>query len=316
MRAPGLFAALLLALVACRAAPIEPQGQESGRAAKPTPLAAGEHATLAFAPPPNRLLVEQSRVTRAEAPVDGAAGTRHEETITASLECSFEVADGGFTVLQRVSTLTVSRDGKTWEDPLVSLVTRFPMKLALSSAGEFRSLLNPEDAREAVKKTFLNPIERDTLLRYFTPEALETQARNEWNAKYLGTLGTELHQGSALYTAETIGMTTGQEVHYVMERRLVGTAPSPWGEALVFSVRCLAKKEEAQDQPALAKLLQDQPSLTPETTSRCEGQQIIAHAPFVPGRSWLSFRAIPEPKPDTPKLQVSLERDQNLITNP
>jgi hypothetical protein len=308
----ALFPVLMVLLASCRTARTPPASAVTPRAVTATPLPPGKTLRFEFAPAAGKTFVEESRVSRREAPL-GGNGPGHGETVSASLSSRLDAAADGWSVLQRVSAVSITRDGKLWEDPLVRLVTQFPIKISVTAAGDFHALLNPADAAEAVRKTFSNPIERDTLLRYFTPEALESQARREWDQKYAGILGKDLGQGTALYSVETLGMTTGSEVRYVMERTLAGTATSPWGEAVVLSVHCIAKPEEARD-PAAVRMLLDRDDVSLEPSSRCEGQQVIARSPFVPVRSWLSFHATPEPKGDAPKVEVSLDRDQAVHT--
>ena len=279
---------------------------------KATPLPPGKTLRFDFAPAAGKTFVEESRVSRTEAPLAGG-GSAHAETVTASLSSRVEPTAEGWNILQKVSAVSITRDGTVWEDPLVHLVTQFPLRISVTAAGDFHALLNPADAAEAVKKTFSNPIERDTLLRYFTPEALESQARREWEQKYAGILGKELGQGTALYSVETLGTAAGGELRYVMERTVAGTAASPWGEAVVLSVRCIAKPEDAKDAAAVRALL-DRADASPEPSTRCEGQQVIARSPFVPVRSWLSFHATPEPKGDAPKIEVTMDREQGVHT--
>jgi hypothetical protein len=270
-------------------------------------LAPGATVQIDFAPPEAKTLTELWRVSRSEGPVGGA--TTHAETVSSTLEMRYERSGDGWTLMQRIPAVTISRDGKVWDDPLLQFATKFSVKSKMSAGGEFSALLNPDDARQAVRATFHKEVEQETLLQMFTDDAQEGNARRQWNSRFAGLFGRPLKAGTALYTVDAVGLTTGQVVQYVMERTVEGTTSTDYGEALVLAVKCLSKAEEAAERSELERVLKEAGDVTLEPSARCDGQQIFARAPFVPVRSWLKVHAVPEQKAGSPKLEVAQVQD-------
>jgi hypothetical protein len=299
------FLALLGATTGCKTA--GSTAPEPPRKVAAAALPPGVTVQIDFAPPEGKTLAEQWRVARSEGPVGEA--TTHSETSNSTLEMRYEHVGDGWTLVQRISSVTISRDGKVWDDPLVQFATKFSVKSKMSAGGEFSALLNPDDARQAVRATFHKEVEQETLLQMFTDEAQESNARRQWKSRFAGLFGRPLKAGTALYTVDAVGLTTGQVVQYVMERTVEGTSPTDYGEALVLAVKCLSKPEDAAERGELERVLKEAGDVNPEPSARCEGQQIFARSPFIPVKSWLKIRAVPEQKPGSPKLEVAQVQD-------
>jgi hypothetical protein len=297
--------ALLLASTGCKTA--GSTASEAPKKVAAAALAPGATVRIDFAPPQGKTLTEMWRFSRSEGPVGQA--TTHSETVHSTLEMRFDRAGDDWTLVQRIPSVVISRDGKVWDDPLVQFATTFSVKVKVSPAGEFTALLNPDDARQAVQATFHKEVEQQLMLQMFSDEAQESNARRQWNSRFAGLFGRTLKAGSALYTVDAVGLTTGQVVQYVMERRVEGTTPTDYGEAVVLSVKCLSKPEEAAERAELERVLKDAGDVNPEPSAHCEGQQIFARAPFAPVKSWLEVRAAPEQKAGSPKLEVAQVQD-------
>ena len=119
--------------------------------------------------------------------------------------------------------------------------------------------------------------------------------RREWTAKYGGLFGRNLPLGQKLYALDAVsfapeGPGAGRPLAYVLERTLSGTLLTDYGEALVFTLRCLG--QVSPDAPPELRALvagPDAPALEPSVT--CEGEQVLTRGTFVPVRSHLHLRA-------------------------
>jgi hypothetical protein len=247
MRAFGIATGASIALVvACKAAPRPFPDAESAPAA----------IRVAFLPPDRTPIVERLSTTR----VEGPDGGREVETVHATLTSTFERAGEGWLLTQRLSDVRAERGGSEVESPLLTLMTRFPIKLRLAKDGAFVRLANPEDAEAAIRATLPDPEQATVVLGYLTPEAIEREAKLEWNGKYGDLLGRDVVPGHAWYAWEVVPLAGGAKLGYVLERKLL----------------------QARDDPAL------------EPTVACNGEQVIGLEPFVPRSIRLELNAAPK----------------------
>jgi hypothetical protein len=169
------------------------------------------------------------------------------------------------------------------------VLERFTLQVRLAADGTFVELVDAEAAQRAVREVVPAGPEAEALERFFAPEALEARTRQEWERKYGGLFQRNLLEGQRTWTVER--MPAGEdEVVYVLERMVLGTEPTDYGDALTLTLRCLdtvppgAPKELREAYAAAGS-----PALTPGVT--CEGEQVVARARFVPVRGSLTVRA-------------------------
>lgn len=202
-------------------------------------------------------------------------------TVELATDSSWSKDGENFVLSQRVASVTAVQDGKTVEDPLAQLITKFPTKFAIAKDGTFVRFLNPDDARKAVLEAFADPEQAAEVLSFFTPEAIEDQARIEWEQKFGGLFGRAIETEKPAYTVD--GTALGQvPVLYVVERTFTGMAKTPYGEAAVFALKCVQKPEDAKDRAAYEKLMTERGNPALEPTASCEGRQVVAREQFVP----------------------------------
>ncbi|MFL5320868.1 MAG: hypothetical protein ACJ790_14495 [Myxococcaceae bacterium] len=257
------------------------------------PAAPGERVQLGFSPPIGKTLTEHSVTDRRDTPyVNGKAGSEVAATVELTLASSWTADGSSFALSQTVKSLKATQGGKAVDDPLAQLITHFPVKVGIASDGTFLKLLNPDDARKAVSESFTNPDEAAEVMTFFTPDAIEDQARIEWEQKYGDLFGKPLDPAKPSYTVD--GTAIGETpVLYVIERSYVGTAKTPYGEAVVLDLKCVQKPEEAKDRAAYEELIAARGKPALEPTASCEGRQVIARSPFVP----VSLRLVVKSKP-------------------
>lgn len=292
------IASLALVVAACKSAP-QPFPEPTQVQTPPS--------RIVFQPPLQKEVVERSTTTRAE---QGQAGMV-EESVTATMNSRFDAEGQGFKLTQAISSVEVTRNGERIDNPLVSLVTRFEVIVKLAEDGSFVELLNPEAAEKAVRETFPDARQAEEILKYFTADALEAQAREEWRNKYGEFLGRDVYQGMAWYGLEGISTSAGEEISYVLQRKVVGVRQGDFGRELVIEYSCPLKSELAQNADAMQRLLEEKgaPALDPTVT--CSGEQRVALEPFMPLTNTLEVTASPTLKNGQ---KVSLILKKNVRT--
>ena len=300
------LAPLVLLAAACRG-PVQ-----AGPSFTTLPASPGERPQLAFRPPEGVELVEETITERTEAAWEGRTRTAPRssrvELVTAS---SWKGGEGGWVLHQRVRSVKAAVDGKAVEDPLLVLTTSFPVALRFAPDGAFVELLNREAVSQAVEAAFPDAARRQAVLEFFTPEAVEEQARLEWDTRHGGLFGRPLEGAHPLYSVESTAV--GQlPLAYVLERRLKGMAETPWGRALVLEQSCVQEAAKAVDAAGwtAAWEARGRPALDPSL--RCEGEQVVALEPFVPLRSRLMLQARPADAEGRVAGELSWERRQAL----
>jgi hypothetical protein len=301
------LASLALLATACRG-PVQ-----AGPSFTTLPLAPGERPQVVFLPPLGVPLVEETTTVRTEAAWEGgnlaAPRTSRVELETAS---TWRRGEEAWVVDQRVRSVKATVDGKPVEDPLLVLTTAFPVELRFASDGAFVELLNREAVGQAVEAAFPDAARRQAVLEFFTPEAVEEQARLDWDARHGGLFGRPLEVDHPLYAVEATAV--GQlPLAYVLERRLRGTAETSWGKALVLEQRCVQEAAKAVD-PAgwtAAWEARGKPALDPSLG--CEGEQLFSIEPFVPLRSRLRLHARPAGGEGRVAGELTWERTQALV---
>jgi hypothetical protein len=285
--------ALLATSVGCKAAP----QIAADRPLQSPPVRVG------FAPAPKEELRERSITTRTE----GEGGAQRAEAVTAELTSRFDPEGDGWVLTQQVTQVAVRSGGVEVQSPLAELVTRFPLKLRLAKDGDFIRLLNPQDARRAVEETFSDPQQAEAVLAYFTPEALEAQARREWTARYGALFERNLEVGTALYAVESFVTSFGKEVSYLVER-LVIEAPSDGGARRVrLALSCPVDPAQAKSQPQAEAALEASGRPALEPTVRCVGEQQLELAPFSPSLTTFELTAAPQDEQGS-QVPITLSR--------
>jgi hypothetical protein len=229
--------------------------------------------------------------------------------LTASRWSSAE--EGGYRVRQAVREVKAQVDGKQVEDPLLVLTTRFPVELRVAGDGAFVELINREAVRGAVEAAFPDEAQRREVLEFFTPEAVEEQARVEWEQRYGGLFGRPLESAHPLYTVEATAVGP-LPLAYVVERRLKGTAKTDLGEAVVLEQSCVQEAGKAVDGAAwtAAWEARGKPALDPSL--QCDGELVWAISPFVPLSSRLTLRARPADASGRVAGELEFERTTTL----
>ena len=295
MRAFGVATAAAFALVvACKAGP-RPFPDADAPAASPV--------RVAFVPPERTPIVERLSTTR----VEGGDGGTETQTVHATLTSTFERSDDGWILTQRLSDVRAERRGAEVDSPFLALMTRFPIKLRLATDGAFVRLANPEDAEAAILATFPDPQQAAVVLRYLTPDAIEKQAKLEWNGKYGDLLGRDVLPGHAWYAWEVVPLADGAELGYVLERKVTETRASDAGRELVIALGCPTTPEAAANSMAMRTLLESRDEPTLEKTLVCAGEQVIGLDPFVPRSMRLELTAAPK-DPSGAERRLALTR--------
>jgi hypothetical protein len=175
------------------------------------------------------------------------------------------------------------------ESPLLQLVTGFPLRIQLAKDGAFVRLLNPEDAEAAVRRTFTRPEEAEAILRFFTPAAVEAQARREWSSRYGDLFGRNLTTGSSWAAIDSVE-TEGGTATFLLERKMEGTRPTPEGRVLVLHLSCPASPDKAANPDSARKAMESE-GVEELSQIDCEGEQTVALDPFVPRSTVLELRS-------------------------
>jgi hypothetical protein len=186
----------------------------------------------------------------------------------------------------------VTQDGKPILDKLARTLTRLTLKIRLTSDGVFVKLLNPDDAREALRAQ-QTADEAEALSALLSPDAIEEQARKEWDSKYGGLFNRPLALGASSYSVQSVTLGGTRDVTYLLERTVKGTTQTEFGEALVLTLRCLGAADRATDPEAARLSLLESEGASLEPTVECTGEQVLARRPFLPVRSSLNLSAKP-----------------------
>lgn len=243
---------------------------------------------VAFKPPVGQKLEEKSYTER----TDKTQGVNQKSTVELVTESSWSKEEGAFILSQRVTRVSATQNGKKVDDPLTLLVTKFPTKFQLAADGSFVRFLNPQDARQAVIEAFPDEDQARQVLSFFTPQAIEDQARIEWEQKYGGLFGRAIEAEKPVYVVD--GTSVGDvPVLFVIERTLSGTAQTPYGEAAVFTLRCVQRAEDAKNRAGFETLMAERGNPSLESSVKCEGRQVIAREKFVPVAMELRLWAAP-----------------------
>jgi hypothetical protein len=261
-----------------------------------------------FQPALGKTLVERSLTVRTESFVTpDLKGTPWTESVEATVRSRFEAGERGtWRLTQEVSSVALKRNGEAVQNRLAELVTRFPLKLELAADGAFVRVLEPEAAEAAVRATF-GPEEAESLLPFFSAQALEQQAKREWEAKYGGLFGRDLAVGQTFYALEALGLTSGKQLEYAVERRVLGKVVTAYGEALVLELRCLGVLEGAA-KAEVRRLMTEQGVKALEPSVLCEGRQEVVGSPFVPVSTRMRLVAHPKALDGTSPVEIALER--------
>lgn len=182
-------------LCACKSGP-------SSRAGPGFEVFPAARTEVPFQPPVGQVLRERNVTER----VDTAGTVSSKATVELHTESSWTKEGDGFVLSQRVTLVNAVQDGQKVEDPLAQLVTKFPTKFAIANDGSFVRFVNPEDARKAVLDSFTDPQQAAHVLSFFTPEAIEDQARIEWEQKFGGLFGRAIEAEKPMYVVDGTGV--------------------------------------------------------------------------------------------------------------
>lgn len=242
---------------------------------------------LDFKPPVDRLLTESVRAIRA-LQREGQPEVRDEAAFTT--ETRFTPSDGGWRVAQAVRTPRQVHDGRDVSSLSGAVLERFTLRMQLAADGTFVKLVGPEAAQEALRQVAPEGTGVPEVERFFSPEALEGRTRREWEAKYAGLLQRNLVEGQRTWAVDSVNM-DGEERTYLLERTVLGTRPTMFGDAVVLSLQCLdalPPKASAELKAVWAEA--GSPELSKGVT--CEGEQVVATGRFIPVRRLLKVKAV------------------------
>jgi hypothetical protein len=246
-----------------------------------------------FEPPAGKLLTERAVTSVVETPPGADPSQSRRRSAEAVFTTRYEPADSRTWVLtQSVSETTATLNGKPYLDKLARAMARLTLRIRLTSDGVFVRLLNPNDAREALRAQE-TPEDAEALATLFGPDAIEEQARKEWDSKYFGLFNRTLNIGATFYSLQSFAVGRDREVTYLLERTVQGTTPSQFGEAVVLTLRCLGGADRATDPQAARLSVLESEQIRLEPTVECSGQQLLARRPFVPVKSWMKLSAQP-----------------------
>ena len=293
------------ALVACKSAPRPFSAPER---IPPSPV------RVAFRPPEGTPIVERLTTVRRE----GVEPENEAQAVTATLTSTFERAGDGWVLTQRLSDLRAERGGSVLQSPFLELMTRFPVRVRLANDGAFVQLANPEDVQAAIRATFPNPEDAAMVVRYFTPEAIERQARLEWDGKYGELLGRDVLPGHAWYEWDTVPLSSGTEFRYVLEHKVKEVRRGERGPELVLGLSCPASPEAAANSVAMRRLLDSRDSPGQEPTVTCSGEQVLGLDPFLPRSLQFELSASPKDAAGAPRklaITKSLRTEASTATS-
>jgi len=218
-----------------------------------------------------------------------------------------------------VSLLAIGQDARAADQPAFTgsgkscsditwqpdVLTRFPLRVRLAADGTYVQVVEPEAARAVLEEVAPAGLDVTPLVRFFAPEELDARTRDEWEVKYGGLYGRVLTPGQRSFVVGTVPL-GGHEVTYLLERTFTGTLLTEYGEALVFTLRCLDAPGAQSLQAARDTLhLAGDPELTPGV--QCEGEQLLGRGRFLPVRRGLTLRATLDGETWTWATQSALE---------
>nr|QKW93656.1 hypothetical protein [Vitiosangium cumulatum] len=257
---------------------------------------------LEFRPPEDAVLTETVKGSLRRS---GAPGTQEAQLTTVS---GFTREQGGWLLTQRVTGARYSRDGSPVETLVDDVLTRITLRVRLAADGTYVRVEDPGVALAALKQVAPAGQDVSPLERFFAPDELEARTRGEWEVKYGGLYGRSPEPGQHLYAVGTVPL-GGREVAYLLERTFTGTQLTPYGEAMVFTLRCLgAPGEDAPEAAREALRLAGNPELTPGV--ECEGEQLLGRSRFLPVRRGFTLRATLDGETWTWATQSTLESMQ------
>lgn len=240
---------------------------------------------LDFRPPVDRAMTERVQTARTVE----RAGTKQSEEVDMTTVTRFTPAESGWQLAQTVTRARMTRGGTPVETVVDDVLTRLGLRVRLAADGAFVKLVNADEGLKALRQVVPAGQQAGLLEAFFSPEALETRAREEWEAKYGGLLQRNLMVGQHTWAVERFSTADG-EVRYVLERTVQGTELTDQGDALVLGLKCLdAVPDDAPEE--LRDLVAEAggSALTPGVT--CEGEQVVARGYFVPMRRNLTVHA-------------------------
>ncbi|HYO56864.1 hypothetical protein [Archangium sp.] len=254
---------------------------------------------LEFRPPEDSVLTETLKSSVGHG---GASGAREAELTTVT---RFTPERGGWLLTQRVTRARYSREGAPVETLVDDVLTRFSLRVRLAGDGTYVRVVEPEAALAALRAVAPAGQDVTPLEQFFAPEALDARARDEWEVKYGGLHGRALEMGERSYVVGTVPL-GGREVTYLLERTFTGTLLTEYGEAMVFTLRCLdAPGAEASQAVREVLSLAGNPELT--TGVQCEGEQLLGKGRFLPVRRGFTLRATWDGETWTWATQSALE---------
>jgi hypothetical protein len=254
---------------------------------------------LEFQPPVTAALFEtvKSSVLRS-----GAPGAQEAEVSTVT---RFTPEQGGWLLTQYVTRAQYTRDGAPVETLVDDVLTRFPLRVRLAADGTYVRVVEPGAALAALKEVAPEGQDLSALESFFAPEALDARTRAEWEVKYGALYGRGLEPGAHIYVVGTVPL-RGREVTYLLERTFTGTLLTEYGEAVVFTLRCLAEPgAEAPEGVRETLRLAGNPALTAGV--ECTGEQLQGRGRFLPVRRSLTLRAPVDGETWTWATQSTLE---------
>lgn len=254
---------------------------------------------LEFQPPVTAALSEtaKSSVRRS-----GTPGAQEAEVTTIT---RFTPEQGGWLLTQSLTRANYTRDGAPVETLVDDVLTRFPLRVRLAADGTYVRVVEPGAALAALKEVAHAGQDVSALEGFFAPEVLDERTRGEWEVKYGALYGRGLDPGESTYVVGTVPL-GGREVTYLLARSFTGTLLTEYGEAVVFTLRCLA--EPGADAPEVVRetlRLAGSPVLTPGV--ECEGEQLLGRGRFLPVRRSLTLRAPVDGETWTWTTQSTLE---------
>ncbi|HLL53637.1 MAG TPA: hypothetical protein VK447_08835 [Myxococcaceae bacterium] len=263
---------------------------------------------LEFSPAAGKTLREKTTTVRTERFTTPDRQERpFRESVEAKLVSRFEQGTGGnWLITQRVESVQARGNDEVIQNKLMDLVTRIPMKVEIAPDGTFVRYVNTEDAEAAVRSVFGDQAE--AVLPYFSARALEEQARREWEQKYGGLFRRALEPGQTVsHTVESVGLASGTQLAYALERRVVGPVATPYGPGVALELRCLGTVE-GPGKETLTRQMAERGVEALEPTVQCEGRQELAGEPFVPVSLHLRLTARPQGAEGGSPVEILFEK--------
>jgi hypothetical protein len=240
-------------------------------------------ARLEFQPSVDSVLTE---TVKSSLSGGGTSGAQEAELTTVT---RFTPEQEGWLLTQRVTRASYSLGGSPVDTLVDDVLTRFTLRVRLAADGTYVQVVEPEAALAALKEVAPAGLDVTPLEHFFSPEALEASTRNEWQVKYGGLYGRNLSVGRHTYAVGTVSW-GGREVTYLLERTVAGTLLTEYGEAWVFSLRCLDTPGDTAPPDVRDTLrLAGNPVLTPGV--QCEGEQLLGRGRFLPVKREFTLRA-------------------------